>query len=122
MISVSMNNPLYCVMLLYYTCFILYLAGCVQAGDVVFALDASGSIGKANFQVMTTFVTSVVQSLDIGNRRSPTSGTRIGLLTYGDNPKFEFNLNEYLDSDTELLNAINVRFTDGTTNTADAIR
>jgi collagen type VI alpha len=85
-------------------------------------LDASGSIGKANFQVMTDFVTTIVRSLDISNRNSSTQGTRIGLLTYGDDPQFEFDLNDYLFSDTELLNAINVRFTDGTTNTADAIR
>lgn len=88
----------------------------------MFALDASGSIGKANFQVMTDFVATIVQSLDITNRQSNTQGTRIGLLTYGNEPKFQFNLNDYLSSDTELLNAINVRFTDGTTNTADAIR
>lgn len=89
---------------------------------MVFALDASGSIGKANFQVMTDFVATVVQSLDITNRQSSTQGTRIGLLTYGNGPQLEFNLNDYLTSDPELLNAINVRFTDGTTNTADAIR
>ena len=71
---------------------------------------------------MTDFVTTVVASLDIGSRQSGTQGSRIGLLTYGNDPTFEFNLNEFLDSDTELLNAINVKFTHGTTNTADAIR
>lgn len=89
---------------------------------MVFALDASGSIGQESFKLMTDFVVMAVQSLDMNGRATSDHGTRIGLMTFGDVPQLHFNLNEYLTSDTELLGALNVKYSRGTTNTAGAIK
>ncbi len=46
---------------------------------------------------------------------------RVGLLTFADDAKLEFNLNSYM-TQMELLNALHIRYTGGTTNTSGAIR
>jgi len=99
----------------------LSLTGCDTAADVVFALDASGSIGDENFRTMISFVTRLVEQLDIDNAQSVFSGTRIGLVTFANDYKLEFDLNEYTEK-IDILNAINVYYTQGTTNTSAAIR
>ena len=35
--------------------------------DIVFVIDASGSVGSSNFQSMLQWMTSVVGALDIGD-------------------------------------------------------
>ena len=45
---------------------------------------------------------------------------QIGLLTFADDAKLEFHLNEFL-SKREILDNIKANFTDGKTNTAAAI-
>lgn len=94
---------------------------CDGAVDVIFIMDSSGSIRQTNFRLMIDFVTNVVSSLDIDNGASSRSGSRVGLITYGDVEKPEFYLNDY-NSKSELLGALNVRYTAGTTNTAAALR
>lgn len=81
-------------------------------------MDASGSIGLENFKKIIDYVIDVVTRLDISNG---SGGTRVGLLTFADNAKLEFNLNKYTEK-RELMNALNVRYTGGKTNTADAFR
>ncbi len=83
-------------------------------------MDSSGSIRKANFRLMIDFITKVVGALDIDNG-SGNSGTRVGLITFGDVEKPEFYLDSYT-SKSELLGALNVRYTAGTTNTAAALK
>ena len=46
---------------------------------------------------------------------------RIGLMTYADKADHQFDLGTYM-SRMNILNALNVKYTGGTTNTADAIR
>jgi len=55
-----------------------------------------------------------------GNATDP-SVSRIGLVTFSDSAKIEFDLDDYRER-TELLQAINVHYSGGTTNTPDAIR
>jgi len=55
-----------------------------------------------------------------GNATDP-SVSRIGLVTFSDSAKIEFDLDDYRER-TELLQAINVQYSGGTTNTPDAIR
>lgn len=56
-------------------------SGCENPGDVVFALDSSGSIKKENFQLMVDFAKRLVMELPIDDR------TRVGLETYADNAR-----------------------------------
>lgn len=89
---------------------------CRTPADVVFALDASGSIGKANFLRVITFAKAVVRQLPVGE------GTRVGMLTYGDTPQKYFDLRDYNDMEG-TMNAMTIPyFSGGTTNTAGALR
>ena len=97
------------------------LSACLLGSDVVFALDTSGSIGLENVEEMTEFLELLINSLDVeGNDTDPTV-SRIGMLTYSDSANIEFYLNTYSER-THILQAINVRYSGGTTNEADALR
>ena len=54
---------------LFCDCCICFL-GCEEQIDLVFALDASGSIGRQNFEIMIEFVRNVIQGLRIGTPES----------------------------------------------------
>jgi collagen type VI alpha len=92
--------------------------GCQHAADVVFALDVSGSIEQLNFQRMTSFVGDIIQSLFINGA---TTTSRVGLVTFSDSATVQFQLNSYTTK-AELLQAVNVPYSMGATNTAQAIQ
>ena len=94
---------------------------CSHGADVVFALDASGSIGFDNFQLMTQFVGMVIQSLDIDSSADGPTISRVGLVTFSDSTVLQFNLDRYTTK-AELLQAVNVPYLTGSTNTEQAIR
>lgn len=70
--------------------------------DVVFIVDESGSIGTPNFQLVRTFLHSLVNGLEVGKNR-----VRIGIVTYNDDPRAQVYLNTF-DDKRELLNFINI--------------
>ncbi|WAR12942.1 CO6A6-like protein, partial [Mya arenaria] len=91
--------------------------GCVEPADIVFILDASGSVGASNFQKMLGFVNTLVDGFPIG----PTQ-THIGLLTFDTKVYNQFHLNKYNDK-TAIKNAVtSTQYTSGTTHTAEAIK
>jgi len=100
---------------------VIIAAGCLNGADVVFALDASGSMTLSNFQLMLSFVSMVVQSLDIDSSSNGPSISRVGLITFGNTAKVQFNLKDYTTK-AGVLQALNVPYTAGTTNTGSAIR
>ncbi|XP_013410815.1 uncharacterized protein LOC106173996 isoform X2 [Lingula anatina] len=84
--------------------------------DVVFVLDASGSVGAANFQTMLAFIKKFTSSFDIG----PTQ-TQVGVVTYATNVVPNFQLNTH-KSKTTLDPAISaIKYTSGGTDTAKGI-
>ena len=97
------------------------LAACLNGADVVFALDASDSVGFVDFQLMTHFVGMVIQTLDIDSVTSGPTISRVGLIIYSDSPVLKFNLNRYTTK-AALLQAVNVPYLTGSTNTAQTIR
>ena len=98
------------------------LSGCLNGGDIVFAIDASGSVREPNFRTMLDFVIKVVERLDIDNgANNGDRGSRVGLLVFADDADVIFYLNSYTTR-TEILNGISVKYTKGTTNIAKAIR
>jgi len=104
----------------HHTTFVLFV-DCSQGSDLVIALDTSGSIGVKNFQMITMFLDLLINSLAVkGNETDPTA-SRVGMLTFADSATIHFHLSTYSDR-TEILQAINVRYSGGTTNTSDAIR
>lgn len=89
---------------------------CREPADVVFALDASGSIRKENFQMLVDFAKAVALYL-------PLDGTtRVGLETFDDRETIYFNLKDH-NTRSAIINAMSLpHFSGGTTNTAAALR
>lgn len=95
----------------------MLLAGCDgKPADVVFALDASGSIWAPDFRRQLQFVQEMVSVFEI----SPDV-TQIGVLTFGDFPEKAFHLDKY-DNERDVTTAIGqIQQSRGDTNTADAL-
>ncbi|KAI0210897.1 Collagen alpha-5(VI) chain [Lamellibrachia satsuma] len=82
---------------------------CVALHDVVFVMDASGSIEEKNFLKMKEFVASIIEDLDLDNDKS-----RVGVLTFATNAD--------LKSSDDAVSAVEtLRYSTGTTNTAAAL-
>ena len=87
----------------------------------MFAVDSSGSIGRNNVQQITRFLEQLINSLNTDANDTDPTVSRIGMLTYANSTTIQFQLNTFRRR-TEILQGINVRYSGGTTNTADAIR
>lgn len=84
--------------------------------DIVFIVDESGSIGTPNFQLVRTFLHSLVNGLEVGKNR-----VRVGIVTYNDNPRTQVDLDTF-DHKSELLDFINILpYHGGGTNTGLAL-
>lgn len=88
--------------------------------DLVFALDASTSINKQNFEKVVDFVKSIIEGLRVGSVDS-SRPSRVGLLTYSDGVNVQFHLNTFAMK-YNILNAFPPHYTMGRTNTAQALR
>src|SRR6218665_2489921 len=95
---------------------------CSGGADIVFALDSSRSIGMVNFQRITDFIVTIVQSLDTDSSSDGPTVSRVAVLSYSLDTTVHFYLNSF-QKKTDLLQAINVPY-DGqpNTNLAEAIR
>ncbi|XP_072249472.1 collagen alpha-6(VI) chain-like [Leuresthes tenuis] len=92
---------------------------CVAAkmADIVFIVDESGSIGVSNFQLVRTFLLSIVSGLDIGLTR-----VRVGIVIYSSQPKLMARLNTFSDKE-KLLKFIKILpYRGGGTNTGAALK
>ncbi|XP_076472602.1 hemicentin-1-like [Babylonia areolata] len=89
--------------------------GNVQA-DMVFVLDASGSVGSSNFQTMLSFVQDLVSGFDIGSNK-----VRVGVQKFSSSTNTEFNLNTYYDQTAINTAVANIYYSGGTTNTGGAL-
>ncbi|XP_069790507.1 collagen alpha-1(XII) chain-like [Narcine bancroftii] len=85
--------------------------------DIVFLVDESDYIGNSNLPLVRNFISTMIESLDIGSDR-----VRVGLVLYSNTAETEFYLNTYLRKD-EVLNVLRtLRFKGGTTlNTGKAL-
>nr|KAG5689545.1 hypothetical protein BaRGS_008920 [Batillaria attramentaria] len=73
---------------------------CSDVADIVFVLDASGSIGGSNFQTLKHFVQQLVGSFNIGE-----SNVRVGVLRFDNYASPIFYLNTYYDAD-DIISAV----------------
>ncbi|XP_033755763.1 cartilage matrix protein-like [Pecten maximus] len=90
---------------------------CGAQADIVFLLDSSGSVGRANFNKMLKFVTSVSNSFKIGPH-----DVQIGVDTFQTSHKTEFTLNAHLQK-ADLVTAVNsIAYHSGSTHTGEAIQ
>ncbi|XP_070692202.1 collagen alpha-6(VI) chain [Pempheris klunzingeri] len=87
-----------------------------KLADIVFIVDESGSIGTPNFQLVRTFLHSIVSGLEV----SPTK-VRVGIVMYNDRATAQVYLNTFNDK-KELLNFIKILpYRGGGTNTGAAL-
>ncbi len=70
--------------------------------DIVFIVDESGSIGTTNFQLVRTFLHSIVSSLDVSPIR-----VRVGIVMYSDKPTAWAYLNTF-NVKAEILQFIKI--------------
>lgn len=89
-------------------------AACTKQLDVVFVLDGSGSL-EDSFEISLNLTKLIVEGLNFAGGRS-----RVGVLTFSDQPSVGFYLNRYPDS-TSVLNAIAFSQVVGYTNTQAAL-
>ncbi|KAL3865980.1 hypothetical protein ACJMK2_043322 [Sinanodonta woodiana] len=62
-----------------------------SAEEIVFVLDASGSVGHDNFNLVKDFVKTVIRSLNIG---TGPNQTRVGLITYSTNVVMQIKIQD----------------------------
>ncbi|XP_015247149.1 PREDICTED: collagen alpha-4(VI) chain-like [Cyprinodon variegatus] len=87
-----------------------------KLADIVFIIDESGSIGVQNFQLVRSFLYSIMNGLEI----SP-SKVRVGIVMYNEKPTAQVYLNSFRTKD-ELLNFIKILpYRGGGTNTGAAL-
>ena len=90
---------------------------CTNNADIVFVLDASGSVRQENFVKMKDFVKQMVDSINVDRL-----GSNLAMVTFSDNARIDFPLNAY-NNRVDMIRAIDdVAYTRGTTNTASALR
>ncbi|KAJ3602327.1 hypothetical protein NHX12_030086 [Muraenolepis orangiensis] len=91
----------------------------VQAADVVFLVDGSSSIGRANFLQVKAFMVAIVKPF--ASYVGP-SGIRFGAVQYSDTSRVEFTFTTYLNG-TELVSAIeNLNYKGGNTRTGAGLK
>jgi len=84
--------------------------------DIVFVADSSLSVHADNFNLEKKFISDLVSHFPIGQKQ-----TRVGLVTFNDEPKTRFGLEEY-SSTAKLLKAIfNVKYETGGTYVGKAL-
>ncbi|XP_015805075.3 collagen alpha-6(VI) chain isoform X1 [Nothobranchius furzeri] len=87
-----------------------------KLADVVFIVDESGSIGVPNFQLVRTFLHSIISGLEVGPNR-----VRVGIVMYNTKPTAMVYLDTF-NTKTELLNFIKILpYRGGGTNTGAAL-
>ncbi|CAL1530590.1 unnamed protein product, partial [Lymnaea stagnalis] len=64
---------------------------CPGKADIVFVVDASGSIGETNFQIVLSFVTNITAVLTSEGQ----SDVRFGMVVYSERVTEVFNLNTF---------------------------
>ena len=76
--------------------------GCngTEPADVLFILDASGSVGTQNFNLMLNFVKKLVDGFPVS-----ATETQIGVITFDSKVYLQFHLNKY-HTKTDIKNAV----------------
>jgi Mg-chelatase subunit ChlD len=90
---------------------------CSAGSDIIFIVDASGSVGYSNYQLMKEFLVSTILNFDLEGGKM-----RVGVVSFSSNAEPQFNLNRY-SARLEMAEAIRkMPFSAGSANTADALR
>ncbi|XP_072318227.1 collagen alpha-1(XX) chain-like, partial [Eucyclogobius newberryi] len=86
------------------------------AADVLFLVDGSWSIGRANFRRVRDFLEGLMVPFHIGPRH-----VQIGLTQYSSDPRTEWNLNNFTQKEPLLEAVRSFRYKGGNTFTGQAL-
>ncbi|GFR96142.1 collagen alpha-5(VI) chain, partial [Elysia marginata] len=93
-------------------------AGCgLQPADILFIVDASGSVTAPNFQKTLTFIENMTKGLVIG-----PNDTQIGMVTFDTKPYLQFHLNRFTTKQQIINKVQSTQYTKGGTNTDTALK
>ncbi|XP_063397842.1 cartilage matrix protein-like [Mytilus trossulus] len=95
------------------------IVGCKAGADIIFLVDNSGSVGSSNFNTTLTFISDIVDGLNIGTDKDKF---QLGVLTFHTPVKAEFNLDAYQDKQDIQKAIMEIRYEGGGTNTGGAIK
>ena len=98
---------------------------CLKKADVCFVIDSSGSIcGNTrgtppctNWSLFLSFVNNVISTFTVGEHQ-----TRVGVVTFSDDAKLEFTMNQYYHTNDIQEAVLSIFLTGGQTNTGKALR
>ena len=97
--------------------YIYFKTGCTAALDVIFILDASGSVGSENFEIMKSFIKDILTNFEIG-----PDATHVGVIRYDYFASIVIPLGS-ITNHTQLNNSIdNIAYTGGGTATHLALQ
>lgn len=91
--------------------------GCSAFIDLVFIVDASGSIRLERFPMVLAFFTSIVDQVELA-----PSKTRIGAISFSDTSYVDFNLNSYTNKGDVISAIKRITFLGGKTDIASALQ
>ncbi|EDO50079.1 predicted protein, partial [Nematostella vectensis] len=91
--------------------------GCNTNIDLVFAIDASSSVGKVNFERVKGFIRRLVESFHISR-----TSTRVAAIVYSSRPRVAFDFNRYTSARRAAHAVKRLRFLRGGTSTGRALR
>ena len=89
----------------------------MQTADVIFVIDASGSVGASNFVEMKKFVSTLVMSMQVGS-----NSVRVGVMTFSTTPSVIFHLDQYYDPNVIVTKIKEANFTNSGTYTGIAMK
>ncbi|XP_019848636.1 PREDICTED: phosphatidylinositol phosphatase PTPRQ-like [Amphimedon queenslandica] len=96
---------------------LLILQNCsVNALDLYFVMDASGSVGSSNFQLMKNFVYNIANSFNVGS-----DSVRVGVMSFASSNSYHFHLNTYTTKSSVLTAINNLPYSGGYTYTGQAL-
>ncbi|CAH1793007.1 unnamed protein product [Owenia fusiformis] len=84
--------------------------------DLVFAVDSSGSVGEANFNLTKFFMADVARHLSIN-----PDANRVGAVVFHDTAEIKFNLGDFTDGSKVEEALLSLEYSEGSTHTADAL-
>ena len=98
-------------------CLWFHLGMCTTRADIVFVVDASGSIGPANWEITIDVIQQLVNLLQIG-----PDAVQVGFVRFNETATTQFRLNQFRDAQSVNAAVSRVVYTGGMTNLAGGLR
>ncbi|KAH9509509.1 hypothetical protein Btru_046066 [Bulinus truncatus] len=89
---------------------------CESAADVLLILDSSGSIGSANYALLSNFSAELSKNFNIAPDK-----VQFGAILFSSNVQNVFNFNTYSNNNDVEKALLSIPYLSATTNTADAL-